>query len=73
MVMRLKTYNGYILATAIALFWLVGRVIEHSALSKNIITKLTEYDNWIILALIAVAIMVQMFKNRSSFSHSREW
>ncbi|GAB3929823.1 hypothetical protein [Mucilaginibacter myungsuensis] len=71
--MRLKNYTGYILAATIALFWILGRVIEQSHLSKKVVTQLTEYDHWIILALIAIAIFGQLFKNRSSYSHSREW
>lgn len=71
--MRSKFLNGYTLAALIALLWLIGLAVRHSHLSSTVVTEVTEYDHWIVLALIVIAILSQLFKNRASHSHHKAW
>lgn len=71
--MRIKFFNGYTLAIIIALLWLTGLAIRHTNLSGTLVTEVTEYDHWIVLGLIIIAILSQLFKNRASHSHHKAW
>ena len=71
--MRSKFLNGYILAAVIAILWFIGLTLRHTNLSSGLVTEVTQYDHWIVLGLVVIAVASQLFKNRASHSHHKAW